>query len=397
MKVLFLTSWYPSKESPIEGIFIKRHALALAQHCDVAVLSIRTDCDKNITDCANNHSIHEIIIRKKKVENALKIFPPHRYLKNFLNYFIGFREGYKLVHEKFGEPDLIAVNIIYPIGLFFLFSNFFHQKSYIIFEHHTEYLESSRIFENRNVLIKFFMRYLGYHAKKIIVVSESLKKAMIKNRFIDNFVNIPNVVEIPDSRHILSDHIEKHVLSLRNNNIKILFHVSSLKNDHKNITGILDAVGELGKSRNDFVLIIAGSGPEKENVENYADELRIKNKFAFFFGFINDATLRFLYSNCSFFVINSNYETFSVVTAEALLSGKPVVITRCGGPEEFVTEFCGKIVEPRNTKELTNAIEYMLDNYDSYDNEKIKKYAAEKFNSDIIGKNIYDVCSNAIK
>lgn len=47
------------------------------------------------------------------------------------------------------------------------------------------------------------------------------------------------------------------------------------------------------------------------------------------------------FCECDFFVLNSNFETFSVVTAEALAYGKPVIATRCGGPEEFVNKIMG--------------------------------------------------------
>lgn len=42
-KVLFLTSWYPSRIHPIAGIFIKRHAEAVSLYSDVAVLFVTAD------------------------------------------------------------------------------------------------------------------------------------------------------------------------------------------------------------------------------------------------------------------------------------------------------------------------------------------------------------------
>jgi hypothetical protein len=40
IKVLFLASWYPNREHPVSGIFVKRHALAVSNYCDVAVLYV---------------------------------------------------------------------------------------------------------------------------------------------------------------------------------------------------------------------------------------------------------------------------------------------------------------------------------------------------------------------
>ena len=37
-KILFLASWYPSKNSPVEGIFVQKHAEAAALFSDISVL-----------------------------------------------------------------------------------------------------------------------------------------------------------------------------------------------------------------------------------------------------------------------------------------------------------------------------------------------------------------------
>jgi len=38
LRVLFLPSWYPSKEHPVEGIMIREHARAVALYADVTVI-----------------------------------------------------------------------------------------------------------------------------------------------------------------------------------------------------------------------------------------------------------------------------------------------------------------------------------------------------------------------
>jgi len=49
---------------------------------------------------------------------------------------------------------------------------------------------------------------------------------------------------------------------------------------------------------------------------------------------------------CAFVVVSSKRETFCSVAAESLACGTPLVITRCGGPEEFVSPADGIMVEP---------------------------------------------------
>ena len=45
MKVLFLPKWYPDRNDPQNGIFIRKHALAVSGFCDVKVLRIARDSD----------------------------------------------------------------------------------------------------------------------------------------------------------------------------------------------------------------------------------------------------------------------------------------------------------------------------------------------------------------
>ncbi|HEY4342407.1 MAG TPA: glycosyltransferase [Steroidobacteraceae bacterium] len=55
-----------------------------------------------------------------------------------------------------------------------------------------------------------------------------------------------------------------------------------------------------------------------------------------FIGFVKDSAA-FL-SQLDFFLLSSLSEGFSIATVEAMATGLPMVVTRCGGPEEIVSE-----------------------------------------------------------
>ena len=53
---------------------------------------------------------------------------------------------------------------------------------------------------------------------------------------------------------------------------------------------------------------------------------------------VNLRRIKNFYSDINLFVLPSRYETFGMVLIEAMASGIPVVATRCGGPNDIVTD-----------------------------------------------------------
>lgn len=79
-----------------------------------------------------------------------------------------------------------------------------------------------------------------------------------------------------------------------------------------------------------------------------------------FIGFCND-TADFL-SQMDLFVLSSSSEGFSIATIEAMAARLPVLVTRCGGPEEIITpEKNGLMVEPNNPKALAQALMRLIE------------------------------------
>jgi glycosyltransferase involved in cell wall biosynthesis len=71
--------------------------------------------------------------------------------------------------------------------------------------------------------------------------------------------------------------------------------------------------------------------------------------------------------------------------------GTPVIATRCGGPEDFVPEKVGRLIEKRNFQQLVDAILYMTDHSDEYDPAVLKEYGRENFSPEVIRDNTYRV------
>jgi glycosyltransferase involved in cell wall biosynthesis len=100
---------------------------------------------------------------------------------------------------------------------------------------------------------------------------------------------------------------------------------------------------------------------------------------------------------CDFFVLPSRYETFGVVYIEAMASGKPVIAVKNGGPDDFVKDFNGILIEPENVEELTLAMCEMIENGSKYNPQIISEYVNRNYSRQAIACRLEEVYTNIKK
>jgi len=98
--------------------------------------------------------------------------------------------------------------------------------------------------------------------------------------------------------------------------------------------------------------------------------------------------------NHSVLVISSRIETFSIVGIEAMGLGLPVIATKCGGPEDYITKETGLVVDKENPKLLAESIIFMKKNLKKYNNKKIAAYANKNFSDKVIINKIINIYKN---
>lgn len=364
MKVLFLASWYPNEDNNYSGIFIKRHAEAVSKYCDVCVLYVHMSQHRNkiSVESTTENGVKTIRVyspsaKKDGVIGALK-------------YYYSCLRGLKTVHKEFGRPDIIHAHVIRQAGILALLVNRLTGIPYVLSEHSTQFSNyySSKFYTN-------LCNEILYRASVIMPVSYSLENQMRRHYSANKYQIVPNVVDT--KRYI--------PLIKSKRQVKRILHVSMLNDYQKNVSGIITAIKELSSSRDDFELHIVGDGPDRAMLEELAGYLL--NSKIFFHGRVDDPTLTSMMQNADFFVLNSRCETFSIVCAEALSAGIPVISTVCGGPEEFVNKDCGVLIQPG---ELVSTIDFMLDNYEKYDPVKLHKRIENKFSPCVVGNLLYN-------
>lgn len=95
-------------------------------------------------------------------------------------------------------------------------------------------------------------------------------------------------------------------------------------------------------------------------------------------------------------MLPSRAESFGAVLVEALACGTPVVATRCGGPEDIVTDEVGILVPPEDPEALAVALESVLDHPERYEREVLRAHALARFGAPSVASRIGDVYARVL-
>jgi glycosyltransferase involved in cell wall biosynthesis len=109
------------------------------------------------------------------------------------------------------------------------------------------------------------------------------------------------------------------------------------------------------------VLLVGGRGASLGEVESLASRLGVGASVRFV-GYVSDTDLPGFYAAADVFVFHSTYETFGVVLAEAMASGKAIVTVNSTAIPEVVSQGkTGLLVPPLDPEALAEKVSFLLD------------------------------------
>ena len=375
--ILWLVSWYPSKEDRFLGDFIQRHARAAAIFHNIHVIYV---CDSNkakgeeITEATG--LTEQVIYIPKKQGILNRFFKQLKWRSAYLNAV----ENYI---NKNGKPDLVHVHVPWKAGIIAVQLKKKYNLDYILSEHWGIYNHSvdDNYFKQpvyrRNFIVAAFK-----NARLCLSVSRFLAESVRSILGQKEFVIIPNVVDTTLFYH-----------SPSKNEPFTFIHVSNMV-PLKNVEGILKAFRELKKTEEHVRLILIGNKKkEQEFQQEYADLI---SKSIFFIGEINYAEVASHMRESHALIINSIMENAPCVISEALCSGLPVIATNVGGIPEMVNETNGKLVAVNDENALAIAMKRMLADYENYNRLLISKTASGKYSYSTISNAFNDVYNSLL-
>jgi len=291
-------------------------------------------------------------------------------------------KAYKYYIEKFGKPDIIHAHSRFLISA--LIAGKIHDLygiPFIITEHSS--------FHQRNMVSP--KEYLVYSelinaSKKWLVVSGDLGNIITSK--------IGNI-KINKSFSVLPNFLDSNLkYSVKTRNGKYTFlHIAAL-DANKNQELLINSFNLLCKSNSNLELRIGGDGLMKDKLKSQIQRLNLQN--VKLLGHLNREEIEREMINSNAFVLCSNYETFGVVLIESLAIGRPIISTKCGGPEHIVNEKNGILVEPNNIDQLTNAMEFMYKKYGDYDLKEISDDCIDKYGYKTIGNKLIEIYKQAL-
>ena len=376
MNVLHLLSWFPRPDDPTLGNFCVRMIDALPEDCHSIILSV---CDgKDMTksfevkEIPGAHHTHvQIYIRPPKI-NAI------RKLKMLRMY----QYGLKYIKKHFFKPDLIHLHVTYPLGqVALLWKKLFGYK-YVLTEHWTIYQP-----QNKDVLVgklKKKIVKIANNAELIMPVSLDLQRCMEGHGVNNRFQVIYNLVNTDIFR----------LGGTQTENKKHILHISTLRDEAKNFSGILRVIERLRQQRDDFELHVIHDY-EAPEFKAFVKEHHLED-CVIFHGKKTSAEVARAYQQADFFVLFSNFENLPCVIVEAFASGVPVLSTSVGGIAEILSPERGILIPQGDEDALLLGINQLLDHSSEYDRQAIRDYAIKTFAAQNIGQQIFEAYKEVV-
>lgn len=285
--------------------------------------------------------------------------------------------------SDFGAPDIIHAHVAYPAGYIAMVLSEKLKIPYIITEHMSPF--PFQLFRKKNGQLTGLIREPYNASQRNIAVSVNLASKM-KAQNIPKVAMVPNLINedffLPDAE---KEEVDNH----------FIFAFIGRIDEQKGLRYLLEACNLLNSRYSGFRMIVAGTGPKLKELKQFAADLNLNNKVEWS-GLLTRQGVVETLGRSQALVLPSMHENNPLVILEALAMGKPVIATRCGGPEEIITPENGLLVEPRNASQLSDAMAQLMSGARTYDPKAIRKSCLERYSKKVVTGKIVSLYQEVI-
>lgn len=371
-RILILVNWYPNAKSPVSGAFIRDQASLLAECFEVTVIAVQAiGLRAAFRDRPRNSIERDGSLAVYRVYAPTPPYIPH--LNLLSSAYFAWR-GLQQYIRHHGRPDLIHAHVVLPCGWVAARAARAWGIPAVLTEHSSPFTVHLYTSLQRR-LVRETMRSIP-----VLAVSPALRQRILEFAPVADVRVLGNVIRthfftpgeaIPDRSRTRKRFLTIALLS-NQKGVNYLLHAASLLRTKVNCP---------------FELVIGGDGSERQRLEQMARQLGLTD-ICRFVGLLDRSQVRDWMRWCDVFILPSIHETFGVVLGEAMACGKPVIATRCGGPEFVVEEGCGLLVPIADVQALADAMEQFLLDQVQYDPTFIRESVCRRFGEEAFLRNI---------
>ncbi len=378
MHIFIIPSWYPHRCHPLEGTFLLEQATAMGE--------LRPAWNIGISRWGQGEGrVSFAHLRASPQCFAAAVTPPYAFerevsgnTREFMTRALSWNEAIldgnrgalleanrrnlRRAERRFGPANLLHAHVSYPGGWIAMHLAAERGIPYVVTEHMGPF--PLAVYENTDGSLKPYIREPLERAQARIAVSPALADSI--ERFgIPRPKYVPNVV---DER--------LYSIARPAPDAPFTFFTLGGMQPVKGFPDLLEAIAlflrrldEPARARVAFRL--GGYGPCLEAYQARCRELGL-DRWVSWLGFLSREQARAEFHRCDAYVLASHHESFGIVLVEAMAAGKPVVATRCGGPEGIVTPASGRLVDVRNPAQLAEGMFDLFSRREAYIPEVIR-------------------------
>lgn len=374
--MLFVTPWYPTKEEPSSGIFVREHARAAAISSDVSVLHLAGSADALGCEEVTDPEVTAGIPTWRVWHGALPVPRTDVFAQTWaLNRAITW-----LRKERGIIPQIIHAHV-FLAGFPSVVVGRLKRLPVVVSEHYSAFpLRTLAWHDLLKARITFKL------ADRVLPVSSMLKDSIEACGIQASFQVVPNVVDT--DLFFPSE-------SLKSSTPTILY-VGHLY-EEKGIGDLLAALGEPTLLSQDWQLVVIGAGSQ-DRWRAAASKMGIAARVEFV-GPIPKMEVGEWMRNSAALVIPSWLETQSVVLLEAMASGLPVIATEVDAITEGLLEGGGVQFPARDRAALAGRLVEFLDGNHRLGNPFLAHSVRERYGLEQVGQTldlIYEEICNRV-
>lgn len=240
------------------------------------------------------------------------------------------------------------------------------------------------------MFISHFPHHLRKHVDILIAPNEKTMKNA-QETFGGTYTIIPHAIN-----HAAFEKSEEKLRKFDDGMTNLLF-LGRLE-ERKGVHLLLEAMPEVIQNHPRTRLIIAGDGPNRQDLETLSSSLRI-NKNVTFEGYVDEKDKGTYFASADLCVFPATHgECFGIVLIEALAAGKIPIAFDNEGYGSVLKNIPGALVENRNIQALSRKITYFISH--PRDRRKLEQQCgkeAQRYDIETTGPQILDLYEKALK